>query len=117
MKMGIEAIAGGTVFAIVVAYMVLKQIFKMIDLSAARDKASRLTIDNHIDHNTETLSLLVASNDKALTHMTEASEDRKENRRTLITTLEKSTEASTKQVMIGEQVVKALDRLTDKIDK
>ncbi len=114
---GLEFLIGGTAFSIVVAYLLLQFFFRWTRKLWESDKASRATIDNHIDHSTKALNDLTASNEKALTSMQNMHEDTKEARRDLKITLEKNTEASTMQVMTNQSVVKALDRLTAKIDK
>ncbi len=103
---------GGTTFAIVIAWMVLKEYFKSARAARESDKASRITIDNHIDHFTKIMIQHTATMSDILERGEEDRIDRKEARRDLQKALQENTAASTKQSMTNENVEKALDELT-----
>lgn len=105
--------AGGTVFAIAIAWVLLKEFFKNTNAWRDSDKSSRITIDNHIDHLTNAVNSMQKINARALEHMEEMHVESKESRRNLIETLQKSTEASTMQTMTNKQMIKTIENLTE----
>jgi len=117
-------IAAGAVVAVPVLWKLIdkfvNEFFKNSRELREADKASRVTIDNHIDHNTDALNELmvsnrelVSSNKEALEHMKEMHEEAREGRRNLIKSIAKSTEASTMQVSTNTQLLKAVENLEE----
>ena len=126
--MGIELLlaGAGTAVAIPACWklidILIKEFFRNTNALRESDKASRVTIDNHIDHNTESLNALTESNSRVLKHLVEQDkkrqeyrEERQEYRKELINAIVSSTEASTKQVITNKLVLEALEKLTEKI--
>jgi hypothetical protein len=122
--MGIEELGIGAAALVAIPTLwklidkLLNEFFRSSRNLQESDKSSRITIDNHIDHNTAALNELIISNTVlidlnkiVLVEMKERHEEATESRRNLIKSITKSTEASTTQTITNSQLVKAVENL------
>ena len=116
--MGIELIAAaaGTAIAIPATWKLIDKLinefFKNSRALRESDKLSRITIDNHIDHLTNSLIKNTTIMSEMLIQSSKNQDETKEARKDLKATLIENTKASTMQISSNDNVNNTLKELT-----